>query len=85
MEVTIKHLFRKNYCSRFSTEIMNESQEADSNGFSEEFNIMSRWMVETLGNELYKMYISFIGGDDDACLPCLLKLTKLWNCKFYLF
>ena len=42
-------------------------------------------MVETLGNELYKMYISFIGGDDDACLPCLLKLTKLWNCKFYLF
>ena len=64
---------------------MNEIQEADSNGFPEEFNIMSWWMVETLGNELYKMYISFVGDDDVACLPCLVKFTKLWNCKFYLF
>ena len=64
---------------------MNENQEPDNSDFSEEFNIMSRWMVETLGNELYKKYISFIDDHDDACIPCLIKLTELWSCKFFLF
>ena len=66
------------YCSRFSTETMSESKEADSNGFSEEFHIMSWWMVEAQGPEFCKMFISFIG-DAAACLPCLVKLTKLLN------
>ena len=35
-------------------------------------------MVEALGPELWKMFISFIG-DAAACLPCLVKLTKLLN------
>ena len=59
--------------------MMSESKEADTNGFSEEFHIMSWWMVKALNHKLCKMLILFIGGDAPY-LPCLVKLTKLWNC-----
>ena len=36
-------------------------------------------MVKALGPKLCKMLILFIG-DDAPYLPCLAKLTKLWNC-----
>ena len=58
---------------------MSESKEADTNGFSEVFHIMSWWMVKTLGPKLCKTLILFIG-DDAPYLPCIVKLTKLWNC-----